>query len=64
MAVVDNKGETKMETQKIVLWAVIGILLIAVTYTVFFNGGANSASTLSPSAGQAASAYSGMVGGC
>jgi len=53
-----------MEKERIALWVVIGILLIAVTYTVFFNGGANSASTLSPSAGQAASAYSGMVGGC
>ncbi|MEK6840654.1 MAG: hypothetical protein AABX79_01745 [Nanoarchaeota archaeon] len=54
-----------METQKIVLWVIIGILLLAVIYTVFFQGGSSSASSsLSPSAGQAASAYSGMVGGC
>ena len=26
-----------METQKLVLWAIIGILLIAVIYTVFFK---------------------------
>lgn len=55
-----------METQKIVLWSIIGILLVAVIYTVFFNSGTSvtTASTLGPNAGQAASAYSGMVGGC
>ncbi|MEK6897088.1 MAG: hypothetical protein AABW93_01010 [Nanoarchaeota archaeon] len=55
-----------METQKIVLWVIIGILLLAVVYTVFFQGGSSSvvSSSLSPTAGQAASAYSGMVGGC
>ena len=26
-----------METQKVVLWAIIGILLLAVIYTVFFQ---------------------------
>ena len=52
-----------METQKIVLWSIIGLLLLAVIYAVFLQGG-NSATTLSPTAGQAASAYSGMVGGC
>jgi hypothetical protein len=52
-----------MEKQKIALWVIIGILLIAVIYTVFFQGG-SGASSLSPTAGQAASAYSGMVGGC
>ena len=26
-----------METQKLVLWAIIGILLVAVIYTVFFK---------------------------
>ena len=52
-----------METQKIVLWVIIGILLLAVIYTVFFQG-TTSASSLSPTAGQAAQAYSGMVGGC
>lgn len=62
----DNmKGGAKMETQKIVLWVIIGILLLAVIYTIFFQGSAGSASSsLSPTAGQAASAYSGMVGGC
>jgi len=54
----------KMEAQKIVLWAIIGLLLLVVIYTIFFQGSAGSASSLSPSAGQAASAYSGMVGGC
>ena len=29
-----------MEIQKIVLWAIIGILLIAVLYTVFFKSSA------------------------
>jgi TctA family transporter len=53
----------KVETQKIVLWAIIGLLLLAVIYTVFFQGG-SSTSSLSSTAGQAASAYSGMVGGC
>jgi len=53
-----------MEIQKIVLWAVIGILLLAVVYTVFFQGGGSSTGALSSNAGQAASAYSGMVGGC
>ncbi|HKZ33709.1 MAG TPA: hypothetical protein VJ142_00525 [Candidatus Nanoarchaeia archaeon] len=53
-----------METQKIVLWVIIGILLLAVVYTVFFQGGGSSTGSLSSNAGQAASAYSGMVGGC
>ena len=29
-----------METQKTVLWVIIGILLVAVVYTVFFQGSA------------------------
>ncbi len=53
-----------METQKIALWTIIGILLLAVIYIIFFQGSAGSATTLSPTAGKAASAYSGMVGGC
>jgi len=53
-----------METQKIVLWTIIGVLLLAVVYTVFFQGNTGSTSSLSSNAGQAASAYSGMVGGC
>ncbi|MEX2016930.1 MAG: hypothetical protein WD876_00455 [Candidatus Pacearchaeota archaeon] len=52
-----------MEKSKIALWVIIGILLLVVIYTLFFQGG-SSTSTLSPTAGQAASAYSGMVGGC
>ena len=61
----DNVKGGSMETQKIVLWAIIGILLLAVVYAVFFQGFAGSASSsLSPTAGQAAGAYSGMVGGC
>jgi len=48
------------------LWIVIAILAILVIYVVFFQGGApiSNASSLSPTAGQAAQAYSGMVGGC
>ena len=53
-----------MEKSKIVLWVIIGILLVAVVYTVFFQGSASTGSVLSPSAGQAAGASSGMVGGC
>jgi len=53
-----------MEKQKIVLWAVIGILMLAVIYTVFFQNDVTGTSSLSANAGQAASAYSGMVGGC
>ena len=54
----------KMETQKVVLWVIIGVLLLAVIYTVFFQGGSTTSTSLSSTAGQAASAYSGMVGGC
>ena len=32
--------EDNMETQKAVLWIVIGVLLVAVIYTVFFQGSA------------------------
>ena len=49
------------------LWIVIAILAILVIYVVFFQGGGAStsgASSLSPTAGQAAQAYGGMVGGC
>jgi hypothetical protein len=52
-----------MKTEKVVLWAIIGVLLLAVVYTVFFSGG-SSIESLSASSGQAAQAYSGMVGGC
>lgn len=51
--------------KKTALWIVIGVLLVAVVYVVFFQGNTATASTtLGPQAGQAASAYSGMVGGC
>ena len=53
-----------METQKVVLWVIIGVLLLAVIYTVFFQGGSTTSTSLSSTAGQAASVYSGMVGGC
>ncbi len=56
-------GKTEVETKKAVLWAVIGVLLLAVVYVTFFRD-ASTATTLSANAGQAASAYSGMVGGC
>lgn len=32
--------EDNMETQKAVLWIIIGVLLVAVIYTVFFQGSA------------------------
>ena len=58
-------GKKIMEKQKVVLWVIIGVLLLAVLYTIFFQGSVGSASSsLSSNAGQAASAYSGMVGGC
>ena len=53
-----------MESQKVALWVIIGVLLLAVVYTVFFQGGSTTSTSLSSTAGQAASAYSGMVGGC
>jgi len=49
-----------METNKIILWAVIAVLVIAVFYVTFAAG--TSAGTIQPTA-QAAN-YGGMVGGC
>ena len=46
------------------LWIVIAILAVLVVYVVFFQGSTSTATQLSPTAGQAAQAYSGMVGGC
>ncbi len=46
------------------LWVVIAILAVLVVYVVFFQGSTGSAGSLSPTAGQAAQSYSGMVGGC
>jgi len=60
---VVNDMEIKKETIKAVLWGAIAFLLLAVIYMTFFAGG-STASSLSANAGQAASAYSGMVGGC
>ncbi|GIU68175.1 MAG: hypothetical protein KatS3mg001_025 [Candidatus Pacearchaeota archaeon] len=53
-----------MEKEKIILWIIIGILLIAVIYTIFFKGSGTGSATLSTEAGKAAQAYAGMVGGC
>ena len=55
----------KKDIKNWILWGVIALLAIAVIYVVFFNGSAGS-STLSAgqTAGQAASSYGGMVGGC
>lgn len=53
----------EIETKKAVLWGVIGLLLLAVVYVTFFKE-TGTATTLGANAGQAASAYSGMVGGC
>lgn len=52
-----------MKKEKIALWIIIGILLLIVIYTVFFQD-SSSTSFLGQNARQAASAYSGMVGGC
>lgn len=46
------------------LWIVIAVLAVLVVYVVFFQGSTSTATQLSPTAGQAAQAYSGMVGGC
>ncbi len=56
-------GNMKIEAKKAVLWGVIALLVLAVVYTTFFQGSISSAN-LGANAGQAASAYSGMVGGC
>ena len=53
----------KQNLGKLVLWGIIGLLLLVVIFATFFND-AEGVSTLSANAGKAASAYSGMVGGC
>ena len=53
----------EMETKKAVLWVAIGLLALAVAYVTFFKDTA-SAVRLGANAGEAASRYSGMVGGC
>ncbi len=55
-----NKGG-KMETNKIILWVVIGVLAVAVLYFTFTSG-ASSAGYTAPA--QAAASSGGMVGGC
>jgi len=56
--------DAKMKKEKIVLWVIIAILLLAVIYTIFFQGTGSVTSTLSSTAEQAAQTYNGMVGGC
>jgi hypothetical protein len=63
----NNGGKMKIsgfeiETKKAVLWGAIALLLLAVVYVTFFQRA--SVSTLGANTGSAASAYSGMVGGC
>ena len=53
----------EMETKKAVLWGVIALLFLAVVYVTFFQGSIYSIG-LGTNTGSAASAYSGMVGGC
>jgi len=57
--------KTKIDKAKLKtgLWVLIGILLIAVVYATFFRD-TSAAVSLGSNAGPAASAYSGMVGGC
>ena len=65
MAVVNNGGKMKMKIDRnMILWALIGLLAVLVIYTLFFRGSAANVVSLGSNAGQAASAYSGMVGGC
>lgn len=56
-------GNTEIETKRAVLWGAIGLLLLAVVYVTFFQE-SGTATTLGANAGQAASRYTGMVGGC
>ena len=57
-----NRMEIKIN-KKTALWSVIGLLLVVVVYATFFRD-VTTTTTLGVSAGQAASAYSDMVGGC
>ncbi len=49
--------------KSMLLWIVIAVLFILVIYVLFFQGAATTTG-LTANAGQAAQAYSGMVGGC
>lgn len=60
---IDLKKLKNMDMKKALLWGAIALLGVAVIYTTFFKGSISSAG-LGANAGQAASAYSGMVGGC
>ena len=61
----EKGGKTNMDTKKIILWAIIAILAIAVVYVVFFRGsGISVVSNAASSAGQAVQSSAGMVGGC
>lgn len=53
----------EIKKEKAILWGIIAVLLLAVVYATFLGDSATSA-TLSANAGESASAYSGMVGGC
>ncbi len=56
-------GKMEIEKKKIALWVLVGILVLALVYAVFLRD-AGTAITLGSNTGSAASAYSGMVGGC
>ena len=63
--VVEWLVDAKMKIDRnTLLWIVIAILAVLVVYVVFFQGSTSNVSSLSPTAGQATQAYSGMVGGC
>ncbi len=53
-----NKGG-KMETNKIILWVVIGVLAVAVLYFTFTSGASAGTAPV-----QVAASSGGMVGGC
>ena len=55
----ENKGG-KMETKKIVLWIVVGVLVITALYVVLNSGNVQNVQAI----GQAAPRAGGMVGGC
>ena len=57
------KGGIKKMNKRIVLWAIIGILFLAVLYLTFKTG-ASDVSTVETAAVASRSAASQMVGGC
>lgn len=56
-------GNFKME-RRMVLWAVIGVLFLVALYLVFQAGSGAATQNIGPATSSAASAASGMVGGC